>query len=260
MSISESRISEAIIGRYFKKLSDNLNVDVAIAGAGPSGLLAARDLAARGYKVALFEKKLSLGGGLWGGGMLFNEIVVDEEGRTILEDLGVQSRRFDEFTYTACSIETTSALVYQARKAGATIFNTIGVEDVIIRNGRISGYVVNWAPVETSGLHVDPLSFEAKVCLEATGHSLEVVQVLCRKNDIKLHTKTGGIMGEQSMEVQSAEELVVENTAECFPGLYVCGMAASACFGAPRMGPIFGGMLKSGKKVAQLIAGELEAK
>jgi thiamine thiazole synthase len=30
-------------------------------------------------------------------------------------------------------------------------------------------------------------------------------------------------------------------------------MACNAVFGAPRMGPIFGGMLMSGKKVAELI-------
>jgi len=39
--------------------------------------------------------------------------------------------------------------------------------------------------------------------------------------------------------------------------LYVTGMAANAVMGAPRMGPIFGGMLLSGKKVAELIAEKL---
>jgi len=33
--------------------------------------------------------------------------------------------------------------------------------------------------------------------------------------------------------------------------LSVCGMCANAVFGGPRMGPIFGGMLLSGRKVAQ---------
>jgi len=45
---------------------------------------------------------------------------------------------------------------------------------------------------------------------------------------------------------------VVENTTEVFPNLYVCGMAANAVFGAPRMGPVFGGMFLSGRKVAEL--------
>ena len=43
-------------------------------------------------------------------------------------------------------------------------------------------------------------------------------------------------------------------------GLYVCGMAVSAVSGTPRMGPIFGGMLLSGKKVANLIIKELAKK
>ena len=50
-----------------------------------------------------------------------------------------------------------------------------------------------------------------------------------------------------------SEELVIKNTKEVFSGLYVTGMAANAIFGSPRMGPIFGGMLLSGKKVAEMI-------
>jgi thiamine thiazole synthase len=51
-----------------------------------------------------------------------------------------------------------------------------------------------------------------------------------------------------------AETTTLENTREVFPGLYVAGMSANATFGSYRMGPIFGGMLLSGKKAAELIA------
>ena len=51
--------------------------------------------------------------------------------------------------------------------------------------------------------------------------------------------------------ITRAETLTLENTREVFPGLYVAGMSANATFGGPRMGPIFGGMLLSGEKVAQ---------
>jgi thiamine thiazole synthase len=55
------------------------------------------------------------------------------------------------------------------------------------------------------------------------------------------------------MNVEVSEAGVVEKTCEIFPGLYVAGMSVCDVYNLPRMGPIFGGMLKSGKKVAQLI-------
>ena len=55
MKAMEEKITAAIVRSYFRKLEDNLAVDVAIVGAGPSGLVAARDLALAGCKVAVFE-------------------------------------------------------------------------------------------------------------------------------------------------------------------------------------------------------------
>ncbi len=56
------------------------------------------------------------------------------------------------------------------------------------------------------------------------------------------------------MWASQAEKLTVENTGEVCPGLYVAGMAVATLHQTPRMGPIFGGMLLSGAKVAQLVA------
>jgi hypothetical protein len=75
---------------------------------------------------------------------------------------------------------------------------------------------------------------------------------------IKLATDTGAVIGERSLDVVSGEEEVVNGTKEIYPGLYVCGMAASAVSGTPRMGPIFGGMLLSGKRVSNLIIEKLK--
>lgn len=77
------------------------------------------------------------------------------------------------------------------------------------------------------------------------------------KNDVKLNTKTGKVMGECSLSIDEAERTTVENTKEIYPGLYVSGMASNGVSGGFRMGPIFGGMLLSGEKLAGLIAKDL---
>ena len=60
------------------------------------------------------------------------------------------------------------------------------------------------------------------------------------------------------MWADRAENKILENVGEIYPGLYVTGMAANAVHGSPRMGPIFGGMLLSGEYVAKKIIQDLE--
>ena len=85
----EKRVSKGIISTYCEKLENNLDLDVAIVGGGPSGIVAAYYLAKEGLKVALFDRKLSPGGGMWGGAMMFNQIVVQEEALHIVEEFGI---------------------------------------------------------------------------------------------------------------------------------------------------------------------------
>ena len=73
-------------------------MDVAIGGGGPAGLTAGYYLAKAGLKVALFEKKLSMGGGMWGGGMMFNKIVVQEESKRILDEFGIGTKNMKKVT------------------------------------------------------------------------------------------------------------------------------------------------------------------
>ena len=259
MKLSDEKITKAIVERYTKKFVDNLNQDVIIAGAGPAGLTTAYYLAKKGYKVSVFEKKLSIGGGMWGGGMMFNEIVVGEDGKKILDEFGIESEKYDKGYYTADSVEAISTICSKAVKAGAKVFNCISVEDVMIDKGGVCGAVINWSVVETANLHVDPLSVRSKYVVEATGHPLEILHILEKKVEGNLFTKTGKIMGEKSMNAEIGEKTVVENTREIFNNVYVVGMAVNAAFGTNRMGPIFGGMLLSGKKLANILIERLES-
>ncbi len=262
MELDERIVSEAILSEYFQKFKNCLALDVAVVGAGPSGLTAAYKLAGQGYKVAIFERKLSVGGGMWGGGMTFNIIVVQETAKSLLEEIGLPLKEYCPGYYTADAVAAVTTLASRACLAGAQVFNCMSVEDVALRevNGqkRVTGIVVSSSPVEIAGLHVDPLVVNCKYLIESTGHDVEVLKTLVRKNDVRLHTPSGNIEGEQSMWAEKAETHTVANTKEVFPGVYVAGMAANASFGSYRMGPIFGGMLLSGLKVAQEIGERLK--
>lgn len=249
----ETQVSKGIINTYFEKLQSNLDLEVAIVGGGPSGIVAAYYMAKAGLKVALFDRKLSPGGGMWGGAMMFNQVVIQKEAMDIIKDFDINSTPFDDNLFTIDSVESTSSLLYHAVHAGATIFNCYSVEDVVFKDNVVSGVVVNWTPVLREGLHVDPLNIMAKCVIDGTGHDSEICKTVARKNGIRLYTETGTVIGERSLDVIAGEEEVVNGTKEIYPGLYVCGMAASAVSGTPRMGPIFGGMLMSGKKVAEMI-------
>ena len=251
--LNEVTISRGIIDAYMKKLSDALELDVAIVGGGPSGLVAGLYLAKAGKKVAMFDRRLSIGGGVWGGGMMFNEVVVQEEGKAILDDLAFSCQAFQPGYYTLDSVYLASGLVYKAVSAGLKIFNLVAMEDVVIKQGRVAGLVINWGAVETLKWHVDPLTLHASYVLDATGHPANVAEVLVRKMGVKLDTATGGLVGEKSMEAETGEMDTVNNSREVYPGLFVSGMAANAVCGGYRMGPVFGGMLLSGQKIARTL-------
>ena len=241
-----------------KELMDYTDVDVAIIGAGPAGLTSAKYLAEKGVKVAIFEKKLSVGGGIWGGGMMFNKIVVQPEGKAILDEFDIKSEEYEKNYYVASSVETVAKLAAGAIDAGAKIYNLISVEDVMYREGKVTGIVIIWTATQMAKLHVDPITIRAKYIIDSTGHEAFVCHRIEEKLLGKLNTETGKIMGERPMWAEIGEKILVDTTKEVFPGLFVAGMAANAVSGGPRMGPIFGGMLVSGKKVADLILEKLK--
>ena len=262
MQLDDVTISKSIIESYTEKLLATLNVDVAMVGAGPANLVAGYYLGKAGIKASIFEAKLAPGGGMWGGGMMFNEIAIQDDAVPIAEELGINCRKKGDGYYTMDSVEATSTIVSNCVKAGTHIFNLVKVEDVLFReeNGtpRVSGLVINWSPVEKLGLHVDPLGIKAAFVVDGTGHPADICNIITRKMDAKLNTKTGDVIGEMPLWADKGEQFTVENTGEVYPGMYVTGMAANNAFGGPRMGPIFGGMLQSGKKAAELLIKKLK--
>lgn len=249
----EKIVSMGIVDSYFKKLKENLSVDVAVVGGGPSGLVASYYLAKAGVKTALFERRLAPGGGMWGGAMMFNQIIIQQEALSMLDELNISYTPYEEGHFVVDSIQATSALIYHAAKAGVAMFNCFSVEDVVFHKEKVSGIVVNWSPVHREKLHVDPLIIMSKAVLEGTGHDCEIARLVAKKNNVRLNTSTGEVIGERSLSVEEGERTTIENTKEIYPGLFVSGMAANGVSGNFRMGPIFGGMLISGKKVAELI-------
>ncbi|MGB9807136.1 MAG: sulfide-dependent adenosine diphosphate thiazole synthase [Thermosulfidibacteraceae bacterium] len=261
--LDEKIITRAIMEEYFSKFDSVIRSDVAIVGAGPSGLVCGYYLAKDGYNVAVFERKLAPGGGIWGGGAMFNVVVVQEDAVSILDEFDIPYKPYREKGYYIVdAITLASGLIYKATKMGVKIFNLISAVDVKVTGDdeRVCGLVLSWTPVELSKLHVDPITVEADVVVDGTGHDAEVAGIVAKKLKRKLRTPTGEVIGEKPMHAEFGEKFVVERTGEVYPGLFVIGMAATACYGEHRMGPIFGGMLLSGRKASQMIKEVLKVK
>ena len=254
----EESISRTIVSGFAEKLMDSLNSDVAIVGAGPSGLICGYFLARDGYKVSIFESLLAPGGGIWGGAMLNNEIVVQSELDTLLDEFGIRHGKAQDGLIRMDSVETSAALIYKAVNAGVRIFNGITVEDVVYKENRVAGVVINWTAVLEQKLHVDPLIVVSRVVLDSTGHDAMLTSKVAKKAGIRLNTPSGDVAGEKPLCAEEGERATVVNTKEVYPGLFVSGMAANAVFGSARMGPIFGGMFRSGQRAAELIQSKLQ--
>ncbi len=255
VEIDEQMITKAIVERASEEWISLSECDVVIVGAGPSGLIAAKYLAEKRLKTVIFERKLSFGGGIGGGGMLFHKIVVQAPADVILQDINCRMERYKDQVYIVDTSELIAKLASAALDSGVKIILGVTVDDLTYRVDplMINGVVLQWTAVSMSGLHVDPLAVKARAVVDCTGHDAEILAIASRK----IPELNISVLGEKSMNVALAEKLTVENTGEVCPGLYVAGMAAAALHQTPRMGPIFGGMLLSGKKIAEQIISRL---
>jgi thiazole biosynthesis enzyme len=251
--VAEKDVTRAIASSFLRQLEDYAESDVIIVGGGPSGLMAGRELGARGIKVLIVERNNYLGGGFWIGGYFMNKLTIRAPAHEFLDDLAVPYEKAIEGLYTADAPHACARLIAAACDAGVKFLSLTLLDDVILRgDNRMAGVVVNWSPIahlprEIAAL--DPIPLESKVVIDATGHDASGVKKLEQRGLIK--TK-----GEGALWVQGSEDAVVDNTGEVHPGLVACGMAVATVYGLPRMGPTFGAMLLSGRKAAE-VAGQI---
>jgi len=245
--ISEAQVSRAIVGEFNKWFDDYIVSDVIIIGGGPSGLIAAMDLAKDGVKTLIVESNNYIGGGFWCGGYLMNTLTFRAPGQEMLEELGIPYKTAGKGLFTADAPAACSKLIFSACAAGAKILNMTRFDDVVLRGGKVEGAVINWTPVFNLPKPiscVDPVCLESKVVIDATGHDALVCRSLEKRGLLKMATYG-------PMDIRVSEDEVVNRTGQVYPGLLACGMAVSTLYGIARMGPTFSGMLYSGRKAAQ---------
>ena len=252
--VSEVQITRAIADEFHSVLVERASSDVIVIGAGPAGLTASRDLSNNGYRVLVVEQNNYLGGGYWLGGYMMNPVTVRAPAQKIWDELGVPYKQVADGLYLTPGPHAVSKLIASACDSGVKFLNLTKFDDLVLRNGRVEGVVVNWMPVSALPRNitcVDPVALEAKVVIDASGHDSVAVKRLVDRGLAEWK-------GMQPMHVESGEDEVVIKTGEVYPGLVAAGMSVTETHGLPRMGPTFGSMLFSGRRAAEIAAIKVE--
>ncbi|KAF5827323.1 Thi4 family-domain-containing protein [Dunaliella salina] len=248
--------------RYFADLDKYAESDVVIMGAGSSGLACAYELSriAPDCKIAIIEGGVAPGGGAWLGGQLFSGMVVRKPAHGLLDTLNVPYEEGD-YVVVKHAAQLTSTLLSKVLEApNVKLFNATATEDLIVKpdpnvpGGKyIAGVVTNWTLVSLNhGLQscMDPNVVESKVVVSSCGHDGPFGAASVKR--LAAMGMVPEIPGMGALDMNTAENRIVENTREIVPGMVLAGMELAEIDGSPRMGPTFGAMLVSGQKAAHV--------
>jgi len=254
--IAERIVSREMTTRYFDDLYKYADADVIIVGSGSAGLACAYELSKHpDVSVALIEQSVSPGGGAWLGGQLFSAMVVRKPADRFLAELGIPFEDQGDYVVLKHAAMYTSTILSKVLEApNVKLFNATCVEDLIIKESKVAGVVTNWSTVTLFGHDtqscMDPNVLESKVVVSACGHDGPF-----GATGVKRLVQLGlveNVPGMGALDMNKAEDAVVQHTREVYPGMIVTGMEVAEVDGAPRMGPTFGAMFISGQKAAYL--------
>ena len=254
-AVPETDVSRAIVGQFARDMEAALSADVFIIGGGPAGLTAGRRLALNGLSVFIIERNNFLGGGFWVGGYFMNTVTFRSPAERVLDDVGIPHEKAAEGLHVAPGPLACARLIAAAAEAGVKFLQLTRVEDLMVKDGRVKGIVINWSPTAhlPKGIYaLDPIALESRFVLDATGHDATGIALLAKRGLMELK-------GMGPHDIDSSEDAVVKCTGEVFPGLVAAGMAVSELHGLSRMGPTFGAMLLSGERAAEIILEQIAA-
>ncbi|CAK9083067.1 Thiamine thiazole synthase [Durusdinium trenchii] len=207
--IRESTVSREMTQRYMTEMLDYAETDVVIVGAGSAGL----------------------SWGCWLGGQLMSSMVVRKPANELLDELEVPYDDKGDYVVVKHAALFMSSVLRKALIApNVKLFNAVAVEDLLVRQEGdkvgVRGVVTNWSLVtqnhDTQSC-MDPQVMEAKVVVTATGHDGPMGASSAKRLE-SLGALPAGLPGMGALDMNTAEDAVVQMTSEVVPGLIFAGM------------------------------------
>ena len=175
---------------------------------------------------------------------LFSAMCLRKPGHRFLDELEIPYEDEGNFVVVKHAALVTSTLLSKVLAApNVKLFNAVAVEDLIVKadasvpGGRkVAGAVTNWTLValnhDTQSC-MDPNTIEAKVMVSSTGHDGPM-----GASGVKRLAKLGMIQrpasGMGALDMNTAEDAVVDRTREVVPGFVAAGMEVAEVDGSPR--------------------------
>jgi thiamine thiazole synthase len=130
-----------------------------------------------------------IGGGFRIGGYFMNTLTFRAPADTIIDELKIPHKEIEVGLFVADGPAACSKLISATCDAGAKILSLTKFDDVVHRNNRVEGVVINRSPVSALPRQitcVDPIALAPKIAIDATGHDAWVAKSLEKRGLLKV--------------------------------------------------------------------------